>query len=87
MDVAILGVGQVGRRYAGACAEAGWGVSLCDEDANAVVDAVEAGTAEDGPLRETLGEDFLRMRAGKVTPEQFAALARVAAEHGRGDPS
>ncbi|WP_327051852.1 16S ribosomal RNA methyltransferase A [Halomicrococcus gelatinilyticus] len=57
------------------------------DDPDAVVDAVEAAAAEDGPLRETLGEDFLRKRAGKVTPEQFAALARVAVEHGRGDPS
>jgi len=57
------------------------------DDPDAVVDAVEAGTAEDGPLHETLGEDFLRKRAGKVTPAQFAALARVAATHGRGDPA
>ncbi|WP_440007611.1 16S ribosomal RNA methyltransferase A [Halomicrococcus sp. SG-WS-1] len=56
------------------------------DDADAVVDAVEAvsdGESE-ADLREVLGEDVLRKRAGNVTPAQFAALARLADEHGRG---
>ncbi|WP_101298224.1 16S ribosomal RNA methyltransferase A [Halegenticoccus soli] len=40
-------------------------------DAEAVLDAVD--------------EDLLRRRAGKLAPSQFAALASVAAERGRGD--
>ncbi|MCO8245963.1 MULTISPECIES: 16S ribosomal RNA methyltransferase A [unclassified Haladaptatus] len=47
------------------------------DDPDAVVDALES--ADD----EVLGEDILRKRAGKVTPAQFAAMARVADEYGR----
>lgn len=42
MDVAILGVGAVGRQYADACVRGGLTVSFCDSDANTVVDAVES---------------------------------------------
>lgn len=42
MDVAILGVDPPGRRYARACAAAGFAVTVCDEDANAVLDAVDS---------------------------------------------
>ncbi|KZN24058.1 16S rRNA (adenine(1518)-N(6)/adenine(1519)-N(6))-dimethyltransferase [Haladaptatus sp. R4] len=48
------------------------------DDPDAVVDALES------PDDEVLGEDILRKRAGKVTPAQFAAMARVADEYGRG---
>lgn len=41
MDVAILGVGPDGRRFAGASADAGFSVSVHGEDANEVVDAIE----------------------------------------------
>ncbi|WP_435153355.1 16S ribosomal RNA methyltransferase A [Haladaptatus sp. DFWS20] len=48
------------------------------DDADAVVDALEE------PDPDVLGEDILRKRAGNVTPAQFAAMARVANEYGRG---
>jgi 3-hydroxybutyryl-CoA dehydrogenase len=46
MDVAVLGAGATGRRIAQCCAAAGHAVTLHDDDANVVmdgVDAVEAG--------------------------------------------
>jgi len=42
MDVAVLGAGRLGRALAQLCAVAGHDVSLSDEDANAVMDAVDA---------------------------------------------
>ncbi|WP_132058432.1 16S ribosomal RNA methyltransferase A [Halorussus amylolyticus] len=48
------------------------------DDADAVVDAIEAGETD-------LDPDVLRRRAGKLPPETFAALARAADEHGRGE--
>ncbi|MFB6139586.1 MAG: 3-hydroxyacyl-CoA dehydrogenase family protein [Halosimplex sp.] len=42
MDVAVLGAGAAGRGIAQICAAAGHGVTLHDEDVNAVMDAVDA---------------------------------------------
>ncbi|WP_266076648.1 16S ribosomal RNA methyltransferase A [Haladaptatus caseinilyticus] len=48
------------------------------DDADAVVDALEE------PEPDVLTDDILRKRAGNVTPAQFAAMAGVADEFGRG---
>ncbi|WP_458206312.1 16S ribosomal RNA methyltransferase A [Haladaptatus sp. NG-SE-30] len=48
------------------------------DDPDAVVDALET------PDSDVLGDDILRKRAGKVTPAQFAAMAKVADEFRRG---
>ncbi|MFH5798447.1 16S ribosomal RNA methyltransferase A [Haladaptatus sp. CMAA 1911] len=48
------------------------------DDPDAVVDALES------PDDDVLDEDILRKRAGKVSPVEFAAMARVADEYGRG---
>ncbi|EFW92847.1 dimethyladenosine transferase [Haladaptatus paucihalophilus DX253] len=48
------------------------------DDPDAVVDALES------PDDDVLDEDILRERAGKVSPVEFAAMARVADELGRG---
>ncbi len=48
------------------------------DDPDAVVDALES------PDSDVLDDDILRRRAGKVAPAQFAAMARIADEHGRG---
>ncbi|WP_436928343.1 3-hydroxyacyl-CoA dehydrogenase family protein [Halosimplex halobium] len=42
MDVAVLGAGATGRGIAQCCAAAGHGVTLHDDDANVVMDAVDA---------------------------------------------
>ena len=48
------------------------------DDADAVVEAIEAGETD-------LDPDVLRKRAGKVPPATFAGLARAADEYGRGE--
>ncbi|MEF8854434.1 MAG: 3-hydroxyacyl-CoA dehydrogenase family protein [Haloarculaceae archaeon] len=50
MDVAVLGAGPVGRQIAQVCARAGHEVSLQDDDANVVMDAID-------DLERNLGED------------------------------
>ncbi|QCC49819.1 3-hydroxyacyl-CoA dehydrogenase family protein [Halapricum salinum] len=47
MHVVILGVGPVGRALARACADSGSSVTLCGEDANAVLDAVDSLSSPD----------------------------------------
>ncbi|WP_123537276.1 3-hydroxyacyl-CoA dehydrogenase family protein [Halosimplex salinum] len=42
MDVAVLGAGAAGRGIAQSCAAAGHGVTLHDDDANVVMDAIDA---------------------------------------------
>jgi 16S rRNA (adenine1518-N6/adenine1519-N6)-dimethyltransferase len=44
-----------------------------------------SGLADPEAVVEAADEDLLRKRAGNVTPAEFAALAQLAALHGRGD--
>jgi 16S rRNA (adenine1518-N6/adenine1519-N6)-dimethyltransferase len=45
-----------------------------------------SGLLEPEAVVDAADEDLLRKRAGDVTPTEFAALATLAAERGRGDP-
>jgi 16S rRNA (adenine1518-N6/adenine1519-N6)-dimethyltransferase len=53
---------------------------------NAIRNTAHISRLEDpDAVVEAADEELLRKRAGSVTPAEFAALARVAAAHGRGD--
>lgn len=45
MDVTILGVGSAGSQFAHACANGGLSVTVCETDANAVLDTVDSLSA------------------------------------------
>ena len=45
-----------------------------------------SGLSDPEAVVDAADEDLLRKRAGDVTPTEFAALATLAAERGRGDP-
>jgi 3-hydroxybutyryl-CoA dehydrogenase len=68
MDVAVLGAGATGRGIAQCCAAAGHAVTLHDDDANVVmdgVDAVEAGL-DDAPAAGDLGADARGSAVGSI---------------------
>ena len=47
MNVVILGVGPTGRALARGCSDAGFAITLCGEEANAVLDAVDSLSTPD----------------------------------------
>jgi 3-hydroxybutyryl-CoA dehydrogenase len=70
MDVAVLGAGQVGQTIAGRCADAGHAVTLRGDDANVVMDTVDA-------IERTVGPDAVANVDGTTDLETAVSDAAI----------